>query len=34
MEELALLQIQMEENSEHNQEQIARLKSQLKSTED
>lgn len=30
MEELASLQIQMEEITESNQEQIARLKSQLK----
>lgn len=34
MEELALLQLELEENKESNQEQIARLKSQLKETED
>lgn len=30
MEELALLQLELEENKESNQEQIARLKTQLK----
>ena len=34
MEELALLQLELEENKESNQEQVARLKSQLKETED
>lgn len=34
MEELALLQIQMEESTESSQEQIARLRAQLKETED
>lgn len=34
MEELALLQLELEENKESNQEQIARLKTQLKETED
>lgn len=32
MEELALLQLELEENKESNQEQIARLKGQLKET--
>ena len=32
MEELALLQLELEENKESNQEQVARLKSQLKET--
>lgn len=34
MEELALLQLELEENKESNQEQVARLKNQLKETED
>ena len=34
MEELALLQVQLEETTESKQEQVARLRSQLKETED
>lgn len=34
MEELAVLQIQLEETNETNQEQVARLKTQLKETEE
>lgn len=34
MEELALLQLELQEIKENNQEQVARLKSQLKETED
>jgi len=33
MEELALLQIELEENKSSNQEQTTRLKNQLKETE-
>jgi FtsZ-binding cell division protein ZapB len=34
MEELALLQLELEESKESNQEQVARLRGQLKETED
>lgn len=34
MEELALLQIELEESKSSNQEQMARLKNQLKETEE